>query len=216
MLSTVREAAMARIGAAPAAESTGLMESGADGRRPQRRLPSVKVWLLGAVVISLVALFSFALGRELAPRGETSAARPTVPTPRPALTQAEEAYSLALWPTHNRVKESAIRMTLAGINFKLRKLDGVAFGGQVRSGLGVYQEAEGQVRALQPPPSLQSVHDSYLQAVILYQKAGTEMLKVLDDQDEEHLRTAFPFSQEGGQRLRQVGAVLWPTEYVPS
>jgi hypothetical protein len=207
---------MARIDTAPTADSPRRGSRRSTTRGPARRLPSVKVCVLGAVVIGLVALFSFALGRELAPRSDPSGARPTVPTPRPALTQAEEAYALALWPIHNQVKESAIRMSLSGINFKLGKLDLPTFGAQVRTGLGVYQAAEGQVRALRPPPSLQAVHDSYLQAVLLYEQAGGEMLRVLDDRDEEHLRTAFPFSQEGGQRLRQVGAVLWPTEYVPS
>jgi hypothetical protein len=207
---------MARVDPAPPADRPPVIRGELAARGPARRLPSAKVCVLGAVVVSLVALFSFALGRELAPASEPSTVRPTVPTPRPALTQAEEAYALALWPIHNQVKESAIRMTLSGINFNLRKLDLPTFGSQVRSGLGIYQAAEGQVRALRPPSSFQPVHDSYLEAVLLYQKAGAEMLKLLDDRDEEHLRIAFPFSQEGGQRLRQAGAVLWPSEYVPS
>jgi hypothetical protein len=186
------------------------------GAPAPRHLPGLKVWLFGVVVASLVAVFSFALGREVATSGQPPVARPAVPTPRPALSAAEENYSLALWPIHNRVKESAIRMSLSGINYKIQSLDPPTFRAQIEMALGVYRQAEGQIRALRPPPSLQEVHDNYLEAIRLYQQAGAEMLKVVDDRDDDHLRIAFPMSQEGGRRLRQVGSVLWPTEYVPN
>ena len=69
---------------------------------------------------------------------------------------------------------------------------------------------------LRPPPSLQTFHDDYLRAVRLYQQSGVEMVRLYDDHSDEHLVAAFPVSQEGGQILRRVGAMLWPGEYVPN
>lgn len=186
---------------------------------PRRRLPGVKVWLFGAVLLSLLGLIAFALSREVASVAtdrQSAAARPAIATPRPALTAAEEAYAQALWPVHNDVKASAIRMSLSGIQYKTQTTDLATLKARIAAAQEIFGRAETQLRALQPPASLQKFHDEYFGAVRLYQQSSAEMLKVFDDQREDHLVAAFPLSQEAGQTLRRVGGVLWPGEYVPN
>ena len=185
-------------------------------RRP-RRLPRLKVTLFGAVVLSLAALFGVALSREVATSRDAARPRPAViSTPRPALTADEEAYAQALWPLHNQVKATALRMTFGGINYKTGRLDRAGLKGAVDAALASFRQSERQIEALQPPPSLRQVHDDYLGAVRLYVASATEMLKVADDGDDDHLLAAFPLSQEAGKTLLRVGGVLWPGEYVPN
>jgi hypothetical protein len=69
---------------------------------------------------------------------------------------------------------------------------------------------------LQPPASLTPTHEDYLHAILLYQQSATEMARLADDHQEQHLLEAFPMSQEAGRKLRAIGALLWPGEYVPS
>jgi hypothetical protein len=139
-----------------------------------------------------------------------------VPTARPALSVDEEAYARALWPIHNSVKASALRMTLGGIQYKTQGLDPAVLQAQIAAARETYAQSESQIRALQPPPSMQQLHNDYLGAVLLYQESAAEMIKVVDDGRDDHLKNAFPLSQQGGQTLREVGSVLWPGEYVPN
>jgi hypothetical protein len=183
---------------------------------PRRSAPSLKFWLFGGVLVALGMVFAFALGREVSKPTSQAVARPVVATPRPALTSAEEAYSQALWPIHNEVKAGALRMTLGGIQYKTGEIDAAALKVRVEASLPIYRRAEGQIRSLEPPASLKQYHDDYLQAVLLYQQAGAEMARVAEDQRDEHLVAAFPLSQDAGRKLRAVGAMLWPGEYVPS
>lgn len=187
---------------------------------PLRGVPPIKVALFGVVLLSLLGFFAVALTRELNDSGRASArdtsTRPAVATPRPALSSAEEAYAQALWPIHNEVKASALKMTMAGIQYKTTTPDAAVLKAAVDAAHETYRRAESQIRELQPPPSLQGVHDDYLQAVRLYQQSAAEMAKLHDDRRDDHLLAAFPMSQEGGQRLRRVGGTLWPSEYVPN
>ncbi len=176
----------------------------------------LKAALLGAVGLSLVGLVALAAVREAAPTSAPSAPRPVVATPRPALSGAEEAYAQALWPIHNEVKAGALKMTMSGVQYKTHRLDVAGLRTQVLTSLESYRKAEAQLRTLQPPASLASAHEDYLQAVVLYQQSATVMARLADDHQERHLVEAFPMSQEAGRKLRAVGAQLWPGEYVPS
>ena len=202
--------------------------SGQLGRAPRgdrgpiaAQLPGLKIVLFAVVLLSLVGFVALALTRELSGPGQSAAARseaarPAVPTPRPALTAAEEGYAQALWPIHNEVKASALKMSMAGIQYLTQDRDLATLVAVVEASIETYRRAEGQILALQPPPSLQGFHDDYLRAVRLYQQSGDEMIKIHQGRNEEHLVAAFPMSQEGGRILRRVGSTLWPGEYVPN
>jgi hypothetical protein len=195
---------------------------GAARREPVVRrghLPSAKVAIAGIVLASLVGLLAFSLFRELGGGRSSSrppGARPVLTTPRPALTAEQEAYAQALWPIHNEVKAGALKMTMSGIQYKTNTADAAALRSQVMASMETYRQAERQVLELKPPRSLEGVHDDYLAAVRLYLESGAEMIKLSEDNRDDHLVAAFPLSQEGGKRIRAVGAVLWPSEYVPN
>jgi hypothetical protein len=179
------------------------------------RLPSVKLALFGVVVLGLLGILAFAAVRETT-TARPAAVRPALAPPRPALTAAEEAYALALWPIHNEVKAGALRMTFGGLNYKLGEIDRRELRARVEAAREVYRQADARIRALSPPSSFQALHAEYVDAVGLYQQSAMEMVKTGDDGSDEHLLAAFPMSQEAGRKLLRVGNVLWPGEYVPN
>jgi hypothetical protein len=142
--------------------------------------------------------------------------RVAAPRPRPALTRAEEAYVHALWPIHGAVERSVVRMSLGQILYTAKDLGRTELKARVDAALAIYRSAEDRLRALQPPPSLQPVHEEYLGAVRLFQRSAVEVLKMFDDGSEEHLRTAYPFGLEGSNKIRDVGAKFWPDEFPPN
>jgi hypothetical protein len=189
------------------------------GRPPTgNRLPIAKLALLGTVLGCLLAFVAIALTRDLEVSrraASQSAARPVVSTPRPALTAAEESYAQRLWPIHNEVKANALKLSTAGIQYKIGGADLASVRRQAELSSHAYDSAEAEILGLQPPPSLQPQHEEYLQAVRLYRQSATVLLQIEARRDDALLE-AFPMSQQGGQILRRVGAVLWPGEYVPS
>jgi hypothetical protein len=184
-----------------------------------RNGPKLTLGLMAVVLVGLAGMVALAVVRETTdsrPAGQTVGPRPPLATPRPALSAAEESYALALWPIHNEVKASALKMTMSGIQYKTNGIDAGTLRDQIVAAAETYRSAEERILALQPPTSLQPAHDEYLAAVRLYQQSAAEMVKVADDPRDDHLVAAFPMSQEGGRKLRDVGGLLWPSEYVPN
>src|SRR5262249_41360115 len=130
----------------------------------------------------------------------------------PPLTAAEEAYAAALWPIHSDVKVSAVRMTFAGLSYKLGELG--RGGLQARlDGLGErFAAAAVQLRQLRPPESMQMLHGEYMEALRLYQKAIVEMVRVADDGRDEHLLDAQAQSEKAAAILLKLSDALWPGE----
>jgi hypothetical protein len=183
---------------------------------PARRGSRVKLALLGAVVLGLLAIVAFATFREVSAPAVARANRPVLAPPRPALTAAEEEYALALWPIHNEVKASALRMTLGGLSYKLGEADRAALKARVEASSETYRRAGQRIAALTPPASLAATHQMYSDAVRLYQRSADEMLLVVKDGRDAHLAAAHPFSMEASEKLLKVGDVLWPSEYKPN
>jgi len=179
------------------------------------RRPGVRLVVAGVVLTVVAAMLVAAAVRPPAPAGEP-AARPSLMPPRPPLTPEEEAYARALWPIHNEVKASALRVTMGGISYKLGEIDRAALKGRLDAAREIYRAAEARMAGLRPPPSFERVHADYLRAVRLYEESVGEMLRVVADGREEHLVAAFPMSREAGTTLLKVGNVLWPGEYVPN
>jgi hypothetical protein len=189
-------------------------EASASATLAVRRPARVKTALLVGVLVILALLVTLAAVREKAvPR---HAAGLVLPPPRPAPTAAEEVYARALWSIHGAVKSEAFRMTMVGLAYKLGDTDRATLRTRLEAADDALRTAEGQVRALTPPPSLQRVHAEYLEAVRLFQQSVVEMKRTADDGSAAHLVTAFPLSQEASRKLLQVGKAIWPGEYVPN
>ena len=174
---------------------------------------------LAATVLAFLAVVAFAVTREATTtvRGPIPAVSQPDSTPqRPAFTRAEEAYIQALWPIHGEVERSTVRVSLGKIFYKTNDIGKEDLKARVNNALATYQTAETRIAALQPPPSLERAHDEYLAAVGLFQKSALEVLKMFDDGNDDHLLAAYPLSQEGSNKIREVGAQFWQDEFPPN
>ncbi len=180
---------------------------------------SVKGSVLAVTILALLGMVAFAVTREATTtvRGPIPAVSQPASTPqRPAFTRAEEAYIQALWPIHGEVERSTVRLSLGKIFYKTNEMGKADLEARVNKALATYQTAEARIGALQPPPSLERAHDEYLAAVGLFQKSALEVLKMFDDGNDDHLLAAYPLSQEGSNKIREVGAQFWQDEFPPN
>jgi hypothetical protein len=173
--------------------------------------------LLTAAILALLGILSFTATREAITTGRepAAAARPVAAAPKPAFTRAEEAYIQALWPIHGDVERSAVRLSLGRIFYKIDDIGKADLKARVDATLAVFRQAEERVQALQPPPSLEGAHKEYLAAVQMFQQSALETLKMFDDGDDGHLLAAYPVSQEGSDKIREVGTKFWQDEFPP-
>jgi hypothetical protein len=192
----------------------GRLRRGRRAGRQQR--PSLKLVLFAAVIAALGGVVGFAVSRETSTPSVTSPARPTLPTPRPALSSDEQTYVETLWPIHTSVERSAVRVALGASFYKLQDLPRAELRTRLDDALKLYRAADAELRGIHPPPSFQARHDSYLSALQLFEQSTTEMLRMYDDGSDEHLTRGFPLSVEGSDKIREVGASFWPDEYPPN
>jgi len=210
---------MGRKGAASPEVLRGTSDS------PSVGVLSHRPWLLGvrgaalaATVLAFLAVVAFGVTREATTTGRTPSPTLSHPaaTPKPAWTRAEEAYVQALWPIHGEVERSTVRMSLGKIFYKIDDLPKADLKARVDAALATYRRAEARIGALQPPPSLRRAHDDYLAAVVLFEKSALEVEKMFDDGNDEHLLAAYPLSQEGSDKIREIGVRFWQDEFPPN
>jgi len=201
------------------ASSAVTVDSPVPGRRALHGLLRAKLLVAGLVVAALLVVLGVSLAREAVKSSRpaaTALSRPSLAPPRPALTPAEETYAHALWAIHADVKNAAYGLTFSGLNYKLSQTDRAEFGSRVRGASESLGQAESRIRSLVPPPSLGEIHAQYLEAVRLFQRSASEMLRVTADGRDDHLLAAHPLSQEASEKLLRVGNVIWPGEYLPN
>jgi hypothetical protein len=133
-----------------------------------------------------------------------------------ALSPEEDAYAAALWPIHSEVKLAAMRMTFAGLDYKIEHQDPAKVKATVQPLTATFQAAAQRARQIQPPESLRDAHISYLDALGLYVEASREMAKIAADGRDDHLIAAHQRSQEASHALLKLSDVLWPGEYKPN
>jgi hypothetical protein len=167
---------------------------------------------LSATEASRLCIASYFCGRHAASQsaGVANTAQP------PALTAEEEVYAGSLWTIHSAAKAWAIDLDFAGILYKTEGQNIEKFQTKLQTLSGDFNEAESRARAIDAPPSMSAVHDKYLAAIQLYERASAEMLKTAQDRDEGHLLVAQGMSQHAAEEMLRVGDVLWPGEYKPN
>ncbi len=133
-----------------------------------------------------------------------------------ALSPEEEAYAAALWPIHSEVKLAAMRMTFAGLNYKIEHQNPARVKATLQPLIATFQSATQRARQIQPPASLSDAHTTYLEALGLYADASREMAKIAADGRDEHLVTAHRRSEQASHALLRLSDVLWPGEYKPN
>ncbi|MBV9286807.1 MAG: hypothetical protein JO288_03125 [Hyphomicrobiales bacterium] len=195
----------------------------------------MRIALLGGVIAVLVGIVGVALQRETSPRAASLAAldaerlciasyfcgRRVAPTrvdaaEPPALTAEEEVYAESLWTVHSAAKAWAIDLDFAGILYKTETPDAGKLGAKVQALSAEFAAAESRARAIDAPASMHAVHEKYLAAIQLYEKAAAEMLETARDGDDRRLLVAQGMSQHAAEEMLRVGDVLWPGEYKPN
>ena len=175
-----------------------------------------RMLILGLTSLGLVGVVTFAVSRAVTTTPTSASARPSTRPPRPALSPAEEAYMRAMWPIHGDVERSLMRMSLGQILYKTDDLSRAELKTRIEQALVTYRGAETRIRALEPPASLRTDHEQYLAAVRLFQQSAAEAVKMFKDGREDHLLAAYPKSQEGSDKIREVGGKFWPNEFPPN
>jgi hypothetical protein len=191
----------------------------ASGSVRAARITALKGFGVGAVVAGLIALVAVAAVRETAkPKVEAVEVNSAYggQTQRPALTAAEEAYAQALWPIHSLVKQNAVKMTFAGLAYKMGDIKRAGVKERVAPLTPLFDTALAQVNKLQPPASMRELHQDYTGAIELYRSSSVTMIKVADDGRDQHLIEAHEMSDKAAGLTLKVGDALWPGEYKPN
>jgi hypothetical protein len=176
--------------------------------------------LLAGVVVTLAVITGAAWLHEAEPRSMVQPAAQTVSTraekPQPpALTADEERFATDLWAVHREATRSAVAMSFAGITYHTDDRDARALARKVEPLAKFFRDAEMQVGSISAPPSLSSTRGQYLNAMVLYANAATEMLKFTEDGDKQHLDEAHRMDVRASEDMLHVGEVLWPGQYKP-
>ena len=186
---------------------------------PQTMRLNAKTVGLWSVLALLVALVGYAAVHEL--RKATLVVQPQASThafseQRPAHSAAEERFSQALWNIHSDVRTAAVRMTFAGLAYKMGDGDRASVNTKVAPLTAVFREAESALRSLDAPASMQETRNRYASALQLYGDASQEMVKVALDGKDAHLLKAQEMSEQASGILLEVGEQLWPGEIKPN
>ena len=175
--------------------------------------------LVASAMVALLAIAGYGAWQGEAPRAiqpKAAILDPDEPQPR-TLTAEEESYEAALWPIHREIIEgSAGSMTVAGIVYVTEGRDVTKLVAAVQPLVRRFHDASRRAQAILPPPGLQAVHDEYLAALSLYERAATEMLKVEADRRDEHLVAAQRMTEEAAEDIVKAGDILWPAEHKPN
>jgi hypothetical protein len=172
--------------------------------------------IMGVALLALAGVLIFVMNRDVTSTSPPNTSRISRQPPRPAFTPAEEGYIREVWPIHGDVERSTMRMSLGQIFYKTQDLGRAELRTRVEQALAVYQRAEARLRALEPPMSLRREHEEYLSALRLFRESASEVLRMFEDGRDDHMRAAYPKSQEGSDKIREVGGKFWPNEFPPN
>ena len=194
------------------------MQTEVSGSQRTVRVAAIKGFGIGALVVGLIALMAVAAFRETAkPKPQQAAATTEAnQVERPAVTAEEEAYARALWPVHAQVKQDAVRMTFAGLAYKMGDIKKEAVKQRVAPLTSMFDAAAAALNKIQSPASMRALHGDYLEAVKLYRDASVAMVKLAADGRDEHLFEAQEMTSRASELTLKVGETLWPGEFKPN
>jgi hypothetical protein len=193
------------------------MQTEGSGSQRTARAAAIKGFGVGALVVGLIALMAMAALRE------TSPTKPQLAIPateahqeRAPITAEEETYARELWPVHAQVKQDAVKMTFAGLAYKMGDIKRQAVKERVAPLTAIFESAAAALDKIQPPASMRALHGEYLEAIQLYRDASVEMIKVAADGRDVHLVEAQKKSSRASDLTLKVGDILWPGEFKPN
>jgi hypothetical protein len=193
------------------------MQTEVSGSQRTARVAAIKGFGVGALVVGLIALMAMAALRETASTKAPIAIPSTeVQHERVAITPDEETYARELWPIHAQVKQDAVKMTFAGLAYKMGDIKREAVKQRVAPLTAIFESAVAAMEKIKPPASMLALHGEYLEAIQLYRDASVEMIKVAADGRDVHLVEAQKKSSKASDLTLKVGEMLWPGEFKPN
>jgi hypothetical protein len=174
------------------------------------------LWALLAMLAAFAAFAALREARKATPELQTPTAAHAFTERRPSQSAADERFSQALWNIHADVRTAAVRMTFAGLSYKMGDGDRASVSTKVVPLTEVFRQAESQLLALDGPASMQDTRSRYVGALQLYRQASLEMIKVAQDGNDAHLLKAQEMSERASGILLEVGEQLWPGEIKPN
>ena len=179
------------------------------------RVSRVQALALSTLIAILAATAGYALRHELTATPVEQVASSRAPSEQKALEPAEEAYAEALLPIQQVVSVAALRMSFAGLAYKIEDNDPRRLEETVRRLREEFRAALDGAGRLQAPESLHRIRDQYVEALTLYEAASAEMMRFAQDNSEEHLIEAQGMSQRASENVLRVGDILWPAAHKP-
>ena len=186
---------------------------------PASMRPSVKtlgLWVGLALLASFAGYAGLREMRKVPADVQPASAAHAFADHRPAQSAEEERFSQALWGIHSDVRTAAVRMTFAGLAYKMGDGDRTSVNAKVAPLIAVFRQAEVDLRSLAVPASMKETHKRYASALLMYGNASREMIKVADDGKDAHLLKAQEMSERASGILLEVGEQLWPGEIKPN
>jgi hypothetical protein len=122
----------------------------------------------------------------------------------------EQRYLQALWPIHTQLEQSVERLGLLTAVSETQSNDPSELQAQLEASLTSYRHAEDQLRGLDPPPDLRSIHQGYLDALRLLEQSALEMLSTVGAGNDVHPLAVVPVGLEGVSRLHALTDRFWP------
>ncbi len=177
---------------------------------------TVGLWLVLALLVALVGYAAVHEVRKAKLVVQPQATGHAFSDQRPAHSAMEERFSQALWNIHSDVRTAAVRMTFAGLAYKMGDGDRASVNTKVAPLTAVFRDAETALRSLDAPASMQEMRNRYASALQLYGDASREMVKVAHDGKDTHLLKAQEMSEQASGILLEVGEQLWPGEIKPN
>ncbi len=155
------------------------------------------------------------------PRGDNAAgtgrARPAPRPARPAVTPAEEAYVRAMWPIHGDVERSLMRASLGQILYKTNELSRAELQGTDGAGPGrPTGRRHAHARARAAGVIARTTTSSTSPRSVSSRSQRWRRRRCSRTGKEDHLLAAYPKSQEGSDKIREVGGKFWPNEFPPN
>jgi hypothetical protein len=194
------------------------MENQAVITQPSVRGAWLKAVALAVLFAGLAGLVAIAAYREMGATKSEPLAQNTAfeQAPRPARTAAEENYAYSLWPIHEEVKQNAVKMTFAGLAYKVGDIKQGEFRKRLGSLPRAFEVSLAQTTKLPVPASLVDTHADYVEAIRLYGSAARKMLAATSEGAAQDMVAAHDMSTRAASLLLKVGEMLWPGEYKPN
>jgi len=185
-------------------------------RSPRLNTKTLSLWVVVALLAGFVAYAALREMRKATLEVQPQTTAHAFSDRRPAHSAAEERFAQALWNIHAEVRTAAVRMTFAGLAYKMGDGDRASVNTKVVPLTAVFRQAESELRALDAPASMQETRNRYAGALQLYGNASQVMIKVAHDGDDAHLLKAQEMSEQASGILLEVSEQLWPGEIKPN